>query len=170
MIISSRFLIYSALFFSQVSLANTELATNLCESSPASHLVQGAEQQAEKESSASNWFVLFLGLDIVNKNGERYLRARFYSNQLTRANFRVQTEHNNLHCGLYLPANPQSQRQVWAVDLPASIAIDRLRNAQSLTSWVHAEQYIDGQRHVRVVHTSYSPEVVLSRLLYETGN
>ncbi|TMP29326.1 hypothetical protein CWB99_09000 [Pseudoalteromonas rubra] len=164
MTVLSRFFFFTALSFTQISLASTQLVDNACSTALSEqHLLQSTHSASQADFKADP-SLRFLGFDIIDKQGEPHLRARFAASQLEFAYFDVYTEHSYLHCGTFMPERQQSDRQAWAADLPVREALARLQDSNTLGIWVNSERRVDGKPQSFVTDLSYSRTALLKLL------
>ncbi|MCF2908423.1 hypothetical protein L1285_08815 [Pseudoalteromonas sp. DL2-H2.2] len=164
MTVLSRFFFFTALSYSQISLASTQLVDNACSTALSEQHVLQSTHTASQAGLKADPSLRFLGFDIIDKQGEPHLRARFAASQLGFAYFDVYTEHSYLHCGTFMPERQQSDRQAWAADLPVREALARLQDSNTLGIWVNSERWVDGKLQNFVTDLSYSRTALLKLL------
>ncbi|MCG7534511.1 hypothetical protein [Pseudoalteromonas sp. OOF1S-7] len=166
MTVLSRFLLLTTLICSHVSLASIHLVDNECSAVLNARGGAQSEYSLSQSALASDPLLRFLGFDIIDKQGEPHLRARFAASQLEFAFFDIYSGQHSLHCGIFIPERVQSQRQAWAADLPVREALARLEDNNTLNIWINSDRQVDGKSQSFLTQLSYSRTALLNLLQY----
>ncbi|WP_194867540.1 hypothetical protein [Pseudoalteromonas sp. PPB1] len=170
MTVLSRFFFLTTLVFSHASLASIHLVENECSVALNTHSGAQSEYLLSQSALAPDPSLRFLGFDVIEKQGEPHLRARFAASDLEFVFFDIYSGERSLHCGVFFPERGQSQRQAWAADLPVREALARLQDSNPLNIWVNSDRLIGGKLQRFLTQLSYSRTELLNLLQHNDAN
>lgn len=169
MTVLSRFFFLAAVVCSHVSLASVHLVDNECSTALSAHSGAQSEYSLSQSALTPDSSLRFLGFDIIDKQGEPHLRARFAASGLEFAFFDIYSGQHSLHCGIFIPERVQGQRQAWAADLPVREALARLQDSNTLNIWVNSDRLIEGKSQSFLTELSYSRAALLNLLQHNNA-